>query len=625
MSSQAGTQPKYFSKTVEVRTSNVAKNIQEIATKEGVHPLSIDFDILRVKSFVKDSEADEYSPMTKEHLVKMYSSDYLLDPNLAILQEYLVKFKPIEPQPFKIKLQISSDKHRSVATAVVKAGSIIKPVKDLKQHLYNHFNKIKLRNNMIIFMLDEQLKMSINRLAELANGEAIKSDFTLILAAWPQAEDSVNDEIIYHYKEKNRQDDDAKQINYADRGFISAVSKGEMLVEYIKPKTGKAGRSFNGKYIPVVEPVVNCYPDFGVDNETIDVVEEGDRKLFVAKDDGYVKLENRALSIDKTMAVEGISLKSTGNIRAGVDKNVKIEVDGKDPSEEVIGSDMIVEASEVRANGSIAGGAKIKAEFISVTGQTHQTSELYAKKIEVNILRGFAKGEDLKIRTLENGRVRGDKVEIEQSVGGEVNGCFVTIGNMRGKTKVTATKSVVIKKVSKGENKISIDPMMNEEFAEQINKIHKEVEKHKALIENIKKSMEQNTNYLAKNQDGFRQIQHKIAEDKKEGRPPSEAFMRMAKEFIAAQKKNDVFNLQIEQLELEIDRKHKEIEQFDRMVLEAVVVNESVNWVGFNEVRFRLPVLDKEYVLNIVEGDRILRVRLDENSSGEYEIMAVHG
>lgn len=625
MNPSSGTQSKLFARTVEMRTTNVAKNIADIALRDGVNPASIDFDIVRVKSFVKEAGDNEYSPFTKEHLAMMRNPEYLLNPDLMILQEYVVKFKPIEPSPFKLKIQLASDKNRSVASATIKAGSIIKPMKDLKQQLYMYFNKIKLKNNMLIYLMDEPLKLAISKLSEMASAtEPTKEDLTLLLAVWPQVEETVNDRIIYHYKEKNRQDEDARQINHADRGFISAVVAGEVLVEYVEPKFGKAGRGFNGKYISVPEPVVDNYPDFGVDNETIEIVSEDGKKLYKALSDGYVKLENGVLSIDKTMAVGGISLKSTGNIRAGVDKNVVIEVDGKDPSEEVIGADMVVEASVVRANGSVAGGAKIKAESITVTGQTHQTSELYAKNIDVNILRGVAVGERVKIRTLENGRVKGEHIEIEQAVGGDINGHSVVIGNTRGRTKVAATKSIVIKDMTKGENRFSIDPMADDEYAKEINTIDEEVAEVRKQIEAIKRSMEQNTSYILKNQESFKQIQQKIMDDKKEGRPPSPAFVRMAKEFLDAQKKHEEFNAQIESLEKEIADRKEAAKQYDQMVLDAKVENEAVRWVGYNEIKFVLPVFGKEFSIGINDGDRIARLRLVLNKMGEYEVSVVH-
>ncbi|MGE4296351.1 MAG: flagellar assembly protein A, partial [Campylobacterales bacterium] len=566
-----------------------------------------------------------YAPFGKEHLEKIRNVDYLLDPRLQLMQEYLIRFRPLAAQPFKFQMSINADKFHSGAEVILKPGSVIKNTPDIKQQLFLYFNKVKLKNGMFIYLLDDALRHSMNKLAELATGEPFKQEIRIPLAAWPQPVETIDDRIIWHYRQKGQGESEGDRVNYADRGFVKAVAAGELLVEYIQPKNGKPGRTFGGRFIEVSEPKVEHYPDFGVDEATVEVKSEEGVKRYFAKDEGYVKLEGNVLSIDKTVTVGDIRMKSTGNVRAGVDKEVKIQVEGKDPSEEVIGADMVVEAMEVNVNGSVASGAKIKAEKVLITGQTHQSSELFAKSIDVNVLRGLAKGDEVKVRSLEGGRVEAVDAVIEQAVGGEVNASHVTVANLRGKVRLNASKSITVKQVTKGENRLSIDPMANEVSAKAIRAAQAEVDGFKKEIEDAKKAMEKNQSYLKKNQESFKQIQQKILEDKKEGRPPSEAFMRMAREFLGTLKKQEALESLQGELEEKIEAKKIEIERFDKEVLEAVIVNESATWIGHNEIRYRLPVLGKEFLQVIGEGDRVVRIRLVENQEGEYELMLVHG
>ena len=621
----SGQSLKRFNRTLEVRTASVAKSLADIARSDGVHPGSIDFDILRVKTFIREPKSDEYAPFGKEHLEKIRNADYLLDPRLQLMQEYLIRFKPLSPQSFRFQMSISADKFHSAAEAVLKPGSIIKPAADIKQQLFLYFNKVKLKNGMLIYLLDDALRHSMAKLTALATGEPFKEEIKIPLANWPAPVETVNDRLIWHYREKNHKDSEEERVNYADRGFVQAVTAGELLVEYIQPKNGKAGRNYAGKLIEMPEPSVEHYPDFGVDEATVEVKSENGAKRYYAKDEGYVKLEGNVLSIDKTVTVGDIRMKSTGNVRAGVDKEVKIQVEGKDPSEEVIGADMVVEAMEVNVNGSVASGATIKAEKIVITGQTHQTSELFGKQIEVNVLRGYASGEEVKVNSLEGGRVEASDADINQAVGGEISARNASVTNLRGKVRINASHSITLKQVLKGENRLNIDPMAHPESAKMIQAAQKEVEAFKAEIEDAKKGIEKNQLYLKKNQESFKQIQQKILEDKKEGRAPSDAFMRMAREYLATLKKEEALEQLIGELEEKITLKKSEVERFDREVLDAVVVNESASWMGHNEVRFRLPVLGKEFMQVVGEGDRVVRIRLVENHEGEYELMLVHG
>ncbi|MGE4294372.1 MAG: hypothetical protein AB7E49_01565, partial [Campylobacterales bacterium] len=54
----AGQNVKRFNRTLEVRTASVAKSLAEIAQRDGVHPGSIDFDILRVKTFIREPKSE---------------------------------------------------------------------------------------------------------------------------------------------------------------------------------------------------------------------------------------------------------------------------------------------------------------------------------------------------------------------------------------------------------------------------------------------------------------------------------------------------------------------------------------------------------------------------------------
>ncbi len=325
------------------------------------------------------------------------------------------------------------------------------------------------------------------------------------------------------------------------------------------------------------------------------------------------------------MTVGDINLKSTGNVRAGVDKDVKVQVAGKDPSEEVIGSDMVVEAMEVDVNGSVASNAKVKAGLIQITGQTHKTSELYGGTVEVNVLRGLASGEKVTVKSLEGGMIRADEAIIEQSVGGEVNASVASVQNLRGKTRIRAAKSITVQQVLKGENRLTIDPMAHQQTAEAIRAARETVEEIKQEMQKSKKSIEHNENYLKKNHESFKQMQQKVMEDKKEGRPPSDSFLRMVREYLGVHKKQEALKERIEELEQEIETKRGEVAHFDEQVLEATVINESAKWMGHNEIRFRLPVLEKEYLYSVSEGERIAKLKLVESEDGDYEIMTVHG
>jgi hypothetical protein len=604
---------------LEVKTSSIAKSIADLCDREKTHPSSVDFDLIKVETYIKEPPKDEYALLEKRHLEKMRDKTYLLNPKLQLLQEYEVRFKPILPLPFKFNVALGADKSRSVAHITLKAGSVIKGKVDPKT-LFLYFNKLKLRNKMMIYICDDSLRAAVVKLAQKAIGEPFSEDFGFALCAWPQPVDTIDGKLIWHYRDKMKQDYESDRINYADRGFLSGVNKDELLIEYVKPKRGTAGRSFDGGFIAASDPRTLDEPNFTIDEAKIEVKEEDGKRLFLAKEDGYVKLDDNVLSIDKTVELDEVSLKTTGNIRAGLDKNITIRIDGKNASDEAIGVDMVVEATEIYANGGVGSGALVAADKIVIKGHTHQKSALIGKYIEVNVLRGTAQGENVIVKTLEGGSIRSIEARIEQAVGGEVKCKKIKAGSLRGKACLQATSEIVVGQVIKGENRLIIDTSVEDEENGEIDAAMEKIDEIKSQIEELRRARDANALYISKNFNAFKQVQEKITEDRKLGRLTGETYLKMAQEYKAALKKRDDADARIELLTAQIKEKRRELERFDKQVLEGAVTNESGMWKGHNEVIFKLPFLGREYTQNIDDGMRVKRVKLVElNDDGEYE------
>ncbi|MDR1452022.1 MAG: FapA family protein [Helicobacteraceae bacterium] len=616
--------PKLYTGALEVKTSSIAKSLADLVDRERVHPASVDFDILKIETYVKEPSRDEYVALDKQRLAKLLDLTHLLNPALQFEQEYEIRFKPVTPLPFKFNMSISADKFRSVAHITLKAGSIIKAGVDPKL-LYLYFNKIKLRNKMMIYICDDSLRAAVGKLAKQANGEPFSEEVEFALCAWPQPMETIDDQLIWSYRDKMKQEEETGRINYADRGFISGVNKDEPLIEYIMPRRGTAGRSFDGKFIGAPEPKTQNEPTFTIDETKIKAVETNGKRLYIAKEDGYVKLEENVLSIGKTIELSDVSLKTTGNIRAGLDKGITIRVEGKDPAKEAIGVDMVVEATEVYANGGVASGALVTADKIVIKGQTHQKSELIGKHIEANVLRGTARGEDVIVKSLEGGNISAISAQIEQVVGGEVTCRTIKAGNLRGKAYLQATTEIIVSRVSKGENRLIIDSSVEAEDRDAIGAAMKRIGELKAEMEEHKHARDANALYLSKNFNAYKQVREKIAEDRKAGRLTGESYLRMAREYKSAQQNCDVTEAQIGLLAARIKEKRGELERFDKLALESVVINESAIWKGHNEVIFKLPFLGREYAQNIDDGMRVKSVKLVEScDGGEYEIKLLY-
>ncbi|MDR3163176.1 MAG: FapA family protein [Helicobacteraceae bacterium] len=613
---------KRYDKTFTVKTASVAKSLSDLAEREHVAVGSIDFDLVKVRTYVRES--DEYKEIDKACLEKLKDKAYLQNPKVQFLQEYEARFRPTAPQPFRLNISAAADKFRTMAEVIIKQGSIIQKGVEPKT-LYTFLNKFKLKQSMIIYLFDDELRTGVKEMCAFANGKPTESDFKLVLARWLAPVETVNDAFIWHYRQKEAEAGRNDRINYAERGFVTGISAGELIAEYISPKKGENGRSFDGRVIEQGEPKIGSVVQFNADDKTIETQISNQHRRYLAKTDGFVQFDGGTLSIGKTISLNEVSLKTTGNIKAGLDRGIEIEIIGKTSGEEVIGNDMVVEANVITANGGVASGAVVMGDKISIGGSTHMNSELIAKTIEVNVLRGRASGEKVTVKSLEGGSVRAVVCEVEQAVGGEISAENVIVGGLHGKTRITATRSIVVKRVIKGENKLTIDPGSKEEDHALIASVMETIKELKKEIEELKRVLSDYTAYIAKNGSSFRQIQEILAEDKKNNIASSEVYIKMAREFMLVQKKQENAENAIAALESQITDKQTEIERFNKQTLEATVSNEGAVWAGHNEVVFRLPVLGMDYCRTLSDGARITKLSLAAALEGGYEIKLVYG
>ena len=354
-------------------------------------------------------------------------------------------------------ISLSVDKYYTIAQAVIKKESQISFVPNLYDILISELNKRKVRNGILINLLDDKMKEDVSKLAtKVRINDRLLEDFTVELCRWATPKPTIDDALIYHYKEKG----DGKKapgpndrVDYADRGFVQSVQKGDLLAEYVKPFQGSAGRNFRGIFIPAREPRIEHIPEFTPDSETIDVKEDEKHILYYAKRNGYVRSDNSYLQVSDTLEVDKISFKSTGDVKTGLDKDVKIDIAGGDAGEDNVGPNTKVEAAEVSLAGSIANGASIIAKVVHIGGSTHQTSKIDAEAVDVNIHRGTLNASEAHVQRNENGRIYADHIHVEQMIGGMAVGKIVEIDVLKSNAIIVASQEIRIKELIGGESK----------------------------------------------------------------------------------------------------------------------------------------------------------------------------
>lgn len=604
------------------QTDNVAGAIKEIATAHGV-PLSfVDFSVQNTITEVKMPTSTQFEELSVATSSMLNNNSLLIDPDFFIRQIHKVTFRinTEKPKPI-LAVEVSSDKTRTKAYATILPTSTIREFANLREFIINELNKVKLRYSMIINFKEGTFRSDVGNLVnKIRVHGGVTEPFRVQLCEWLAPKATIDDELILHYKNKKMPKEN-ERIDYADRGFINAVEAGDLLVEYVKPKAGVAGRDFRGVHIPVKEPKNQFSPVLSVDDASVDTAIDENSIKYYALTKGFASFSGDNLSVGDVLEVDSIDFKNTGDIKGGIDKDIKISIKAKTHTEDSIGPNSKVEASEIDIAGSVASGAVIRAQKILIKGQTHSTSKIFATEADIGVHRGTLEAETVKIDRLEYGKVNAKEVMITRAIGGFVSARVVTIRALHSHMTIVASQKVVIESLEGGENRIFIEAAAYKEDKTRL----KELLEEKKIL--AKSKIELSNKYkikrelLERNKTQAEQIKQRIDSEKKAGRVVPSVFVDRYREFLELMKEARSISDDLAAISAKITELDDGINSIQNTVFNAVVVNRGV-WINYNEIKFRLISPLKEISFVPPENTKISELKLEQVGLEEYEIRA---
>ena len=613
---------------VVVKTQNVAKEILEVAKKNGVNPSSLDFDILEVVTYTrvnKEKEDSEWEEITAAVLHKLDDVTAILNKNFQMKQIYEIEiYTKNENSLFtKFSTAIGANATKCKIYLSIKAGSEISSSPKFETDFLNYINKGKIRAGILVDIFDEMLKDVISKVSakvKLDKSVKYEKNETLLIADAYEPAPTIDDAFLVHYDKKNKTVPDGR-VDYADRGFIHSVAEGELLMEYTKPKKGKPGRNCRGEFLEALDPVVKNAPTFGI-NDTIEIKEDKDKIAYYAKVSGYVNFEANVYQIKSDIDVGKVTFRTTGSISAGLESDVSLSVKENDYIKDAVGTGMEIEVTEIDIKGNVGPSAKVHAKRATIEGQTHGTSLVRADDLTINIHKGTAIGDNVKITRLEHGSVEGKKIEIAQAVGGSVRGREIYVELCSSHVKLTASKTIQIHKLQGSENVFTIDILLQKDKDNQANENQEEIEEFKKSLSEMKKEIAKYEKLVKDSQAAFNEIKQRLIHYKKNGIQMPAAFVTKYKQFQKTQE-------YLENIKKEYSVKNDKFllltnrrASFQNTIFDARIINKD-RWVGHNEIIFKLidPPIQLSYKPQDGSLDKIFAVV--ENDDGEYEIRAV--
>lgn len=620
--------PKKIRPTV-VKTQNVAKEIADIARKNNVNPNTLDFDILEILTYTrvnKDKSETDWEEVSAAEVHQLDDATAILNQNFQIKQIYEVEIYTKENKDvFKnFYAAIGANATKCKVYLSIKAGSEVVGNPRFEEDFLNYINKSKIRAGILVNIFDEMLKEVVSRISAQAKVDGnitYDKNQTILIADAYEPTPTINDEFVIHYDKNNNSKSENDRVDYSKRGFINSVLEGDTLMEYIKPKKGKPGRNCRGEFLEPLEPQIKNIPNFSID-DTIEIVDNKDNIIYRAKTNGYVSLEANVYKIKSEMDVGEVTFKSTGSISTGLNSDVSLSVKENDYQKDAIGTGMEVEVSEIEIKGSVGPNAKIFAKKATVEGQTHKTSQIRANDLTINVHKGLAVGDNIKITRLELGVVEGKKVEIAQALGGNIRAKDIEIGLCASHVKATASRLIEIKKLQGSENIFTIDPLVQKDKKEGLNENQNEINELRVSAMEIKKEIDKYKKLVQDNQASFNEVKQRLIHYKKNGIQMPSSFVAKYKQFHKVQEHliniTNEYNVKNDKLLLLTTK----TASFQDNIVDARIINRD-RWIGHNELIFKLIEPPVQLVYKPREGSPDKMFAVVEVEDGVFEIQAV--
>ena len=609
-------------KALIVDTTNVVKELKNIAAANHLKPTDLSFKLLKVTTFSSD-EKSENNEMGEEEMKLFYDDAFLLKPTIKFNQFYRVeifKTDSIE-NPIAIpNITLSANKNLTKVVATLYKSNDINFSSKLEEAIIEDINCKKIKAGILIGVRDQNMHKEVKKiLANLRVNGIIDQTHMFVVAEGLDETPSINDDLIFHYKKKiNAKNSDGK-VDYAKRGYVLPVEKDECIIEYIKPQMGVAGRNCRGVYIPIKEPKKVIETAISVSENIIKKESETSIK-YVANRGGFVNFEKGIYDVQEQMEINEISFRSTGSIDASVMSNIKINIKEKDILKDAIGAGMSVETSELIVQGNVGSGAKIKAKIVDIGGQTHQSAYIESDQITIAVHRGEANGQTIIIDRLEGGKVFGDTVSVKQMIGGEIVAKIVKIENLLSNAKITASEVIEITELKGNNNKFIIDPSVTKEFNEQIKDVSEKIHKNEEELKAYPRQLSTKKDLIDKNKPMAEMVKSKITELKQSGVEPPLSLYAKIKDF---QEKVVEYNALLQTFKDKkeyLNELQSELRTVQMKVFSAKIINHSV-WKEYNEIRFRLITPAKEITYNPKERELAREIMLKDLGNGEFKIL----
>ncbi|WP_294963943.1 flagellar assembly protein A [Sulfurimonas sp.] len=463
-----------------IKTKNIKKAMVTYAT-ENFTPLNeCDFEIKKTATYIKTNSDDSFK-LFNENIKEHYKEEKdIINQHVEFQQIYTIMAMKPTNMGIKLSYSLEMGEYHCTPKLILHPDSHIlykvhKP-KEMYILLLQEINKIKAKNGILINIYDDKMVKNLKAFTKyLYEGKFVKK---VRIPLFEGIEPVINSagKLILWFKHKESQ----------QKHLIIEVEKDEVLVEYKKPKYGKSGFDSHGKLLDT--DYTNNADDLQtvVDNDSVYIEENDDKKLYKSKLKGFVQFSNVKLSVDNKVKMAKLS-RVEDSLAKEEANNIEVHISQNDTTKDSIGEGVELTSETIHVNGHIGANSILEAVNMQIDGATHQDSTQFARIAMINRHKGTLRCHEAKIALLEGGTVHATNVEIEACLGGVIYAQNVKIGHVKSNLKVYASKSISITLVSGEDNIFKINYKDIPIIKSRIDLIIEDIEELKLSLEEAKR------------------------------------------------------------------------------------------------------------------------------------------
>ncbi|WJI92130.1 FapA family protein [Helicobacter pylori] len=536
---------EHFAPIKVERCKDIQKELKKAAAENKLQTEDLWFEILKTSIFIKNSTKDDFSEAFGGELQQLEEEEYYEKKELTLYQTHDIKIKS---NAYKRFFEVKVDEDLSKIEIILDECFIVLDTEEHYQEMFAYI-KERLAFQGVVFrhlsQMYENLKTELRKYQKEAQNKRfiLYASLTFIPNTEEKSHFLLEEEYFpTHIIPLSDQEESFVKENY----YIAKENQKVACVNY--PKQGRDGRNLKGLYIELPK-VANSPTPIGHDKNAFEEREENNALVYYSKALQGVKMEKgRLVSKQNFIFKNGIKSIETPNLLGGVESGLVLEIQAKDELSDAIDSNLILEASVINIKGNVGKNVILVAKEITIEGQIHPESYVYANKARITNHKGVCYAKEFECKYLERAKVYANSVKVEASAGSVVYAKEIALEKLKSDNKLYFSKQCLIDEVDGNGNRFIFYAFGGRENQEELKAAKQKLNalglKSKKII-----AQHQSLNHLVKNNQAIMEKLKNATEEIKRSLMQQESVKDAYSEFMFALKRLKILKAQMLELQ----------------------------------------------------------------------------